>query len=144
MADQVTVTGLFWSLLWQGEVRAGGASKIIEFARSAPQTVQSSSLFNILNHLALNFSICLWKLQTCVRHDNLAQGCCLYLSKMQSVVPFFFARVKLSSLQSHLWTCPFLKQIRAAHVWHDWSSSHFSPHSEDWSCRLLLEWNLYN
>lgn len=88
---------ILWPIRWQSHacfgVRAGGASKIMEFARSAPQTVQRSSVFNILNHLSLNFSICLWKLQTWVRHDNLAQGCCLYLSKRQSVLPFFFLHV---------------------------------------------------
>lgn len=42
--------------------------------------------------------------------------CCLF---------FFFAHLNLSSLLSHLWTCPFLKQIRAAHVCHGWSSLHF-------------------
>lgn len=131
--------------------RASGASGIMEtfhisFLNCAKVFCQLIIYFkyfyNISRHHDLNCSICFCKLQRWFRHDDLAQSCCLYPSRMQSVLPLLFCMCQTFLVALSPLNRPLLKtdQGFTCLTWLELLT--FFPHSEDRSCRLLLDRNL--
>lgn len=108
----VAVTDLLWVNFGENE-----AGLVVHPKSCKPSNFCQHLLWSVL-HFSCNLSNQPWWHNVSVYTSKECSTCCLF---------FFFARLNLCSLLSHLWTCPFLKQIRTAHVRHGWSSLHFSP-----------------